>query len=123
MRGVKATNVERRLWIADVRTCPALNQDQIVHVGIIYATAPTRILRTKQTTTYFLACFGGRGKVLINGRWRTCGKGSACLLPQPATTDEAVLPPLSHCWNDALPLVRTFVAESSPSWRPVAEAL
>src|SRR5206468_1026746 len=43
-------------------------------------------------------------------------------LPQPATSDEAVLPPLSHCWNEALPVVRTFVAESSLSWRAVAEA-
>ena len=81
MRGVKATNVEWRPWIADFPVCPALNQNQIVHVGIMCATAPTRILRTKQTTTYFLACFGGRGKVLIDGRWRICGKGSACLLP------------------------------------------
>jgi len=59
MRGVKAMNVEWRPWIADFPECGALNQHQIIHVGIMQAVAPTRIVRTKQTTTYFLACFGG----------------------------------------------------------------
>ena len=77
MRGVKALNVEWRPWIAEFQQCPALKQYQIIHVGIMEAVAPTRIVRTRQTTTYFLACFGGKGKVLIDGRWRVCGAGSA----------------------------------------------
>lgn len=81
MDGVKALNVEWRPWIADFPECAALNPFQIIHVGIMEAVAPTRIVRTKQTTTYFLACFGGKGKVLIDGRWRVCSAGSACLLP------------------------------------------
>ena len=79
--GVKALNVEPRPWIADFPVCPALNQYHIVHVGILEAAAPTRIVRTRQTTTYFLATVAGRGKVLIDGRWRFCPEGSACLLP------------------------------------------
>ena len=78
MDGVKALNVEWRPWIADFPECAALNPFQIIHVGIMEAVAPTRIVRTKQTTTYFLACFGGKGKVLIDGRWRVCSAGSAC---------------------------------------------
>lgn len=81
MKGVKAPNVESRPWIADFPVCPALNQYQIIHVGIEETEAPTRIVRTKQTTTYFLACFGGKGRVLIDGRWRICRAGYACLLP------------------------------------------
>jgi AraC-like DNA-binding protein len=81
MRGVRAQNVELRPWIADFPVCHSLNLYQIVHVGIQEAVAPTRIVRTKQTTTYFLACFGGRGRVLIDGRWRICREGFACLLP------------------------------------------
>ncbi|PYI89560.1 MAG: AraC family transcriptional regulator, partial [Verrucomicrobia bacterium] len=81
MVGVKALNVEWRPWIADFPECPALNQHQIAHVGIMNTVAPTRIVRTKQTTTYFLACFGGKGKVFIDGRWRVCGARFACLLP------------------------------------------
>jgi AraC-like DNA-binding protein len=80
-RGVQAMNVDWRPWIASFPICAALNQYQIVHVGIMEAAAPTKIVRTKQTTTYFLACYGGSGKVLIDGRWRRCGRDSACLLP------------------------------------------
>jgi hypothetical protein len=49
MRGVKALVVEWRPWIARFPECPALNQYQIIHVGIMEAMAPTRIVRTKQT--------------------------------------------------------------------------
>ncbi len=99
-RGVKALNVERRPWIAGFPTCPALNQYQIIHVGIMEATAPTRIVRTKQTTTYFLACFGGKGKVLIDGRWRICGAGSACLLPSQTLNAFCAVPRIrwEFCW-------------------------
>ena len=70
IRGVKAAHVESRPWIEDFPTSPALSHYQLIHVGIMETTAPTRIVRTRQTTTYFLACFGGKGKVLIDGRWR-----------------------------------------------------
>jgi hypothetical protein len=81
MRGVMALNVEMRPWLAGFPVCKALNQYQIIHVGFHEAYAPMRIVRTKQTTTYFLACIGGRGRVLIDGRWRICREGMACLLP------------------------------------------
>jgi AraC-like DNA-binding protein len=81
IRGVKAAKVESRPWIEDFPVCPALNQYQLVHVGIFETTAPTKIVRTKQTTTYFLACLEGKGKVLIDGRWRVCNAGFASLLP------------------------------------------
>ncbi len=81
MRGVRAMNVESRPWIASFPVCQTLNQYYMVHIGIQETVAPTRIVRTKQTSTYFLACIGGRGKVLIDGRWRICREGYACLLP------------------------------------------
>lgn len=61
MQGVRAANVESRPWIESFPVCQALNLYEIIHVGIQTAVAPTRIVRTNQTTTYFLACFGGRG--------------------------------------------------------------
>ncbi len=70
-----------RPWIENFPVCAALDQYHIVHVGIEEAIAPTRIVRTKQTTTYFLACYGGKGRVLVDGRWRICKEGMACLLP------------------------------------------
>ena len=81
MQGVRAPSAELRPWIEKSPVCQALSQHQIIHVGIQEAVAPMRIVRTKQTTTYFLACFGGRGRVLIDGRWRICREGFACLLP------------------------------------------
>jgi AraC-like DNA-binding protein len=81
MRGVQAENVESRPWLSEFPLCKTLNQYRIIHVGFQEAAHLTRIVRTKQTTTYFLACIGGRGKVLIDGRWRICREGYACLLP------------------------------------------
>ena len=88
MRGVRAPNVEPRPWIESFPVCQVLSQYQIVHVGTHETTAPMKIVRTKQTTTYFLACYGGRGLVLIDGRWRVCRAGLACIgsFPSFATT-------------------------------------
>src|SRR6266545_283435 len=99
-KGVKALNVEWRPWIADFPACPALNQYQMIHVGIMDAAAPTRIVRTRQTTTYFLACFSGKGKVLIDGRWRVCRDGFACLLPAHTLNAFYALPGArwKFCW-------------------------
>jgi len=114
MRGVKALNVEWRPWIAEFQQCPALKQYQIIHVGIMEAVAPTRIVRTRQTTTYFLACFGGKGKVLIDGRWRVCGAGSACLLPARALNAFDAMPGnrWQFCW---------VCYQHSPEQRPIAD--
>jgi AraC-like DNA-binding protein len=100
MRGVKAANVESRPWIDGFPVCQILNQYQIIHVGIQEALPPTRIVRTKQTSTYFLACFGGKGKVLIDGRWRICREGYACLLPAHTLNAFEALPPArwEFCW-------------------------
>jgi AraC-like DNA-binding protein len=81
LRGVRAANVELRPWIQNFAVCQALSQYQIVHVGIQETMAPMKVVRSKQTTTYFLACYGGKGLVLIDGRWRVCRAGFACLLP------------------------------------------
>lgn len=81
MRGVQATKVESRPWLEGFPVCQTLNQYQMLHIGIQEAYPPFKIVRTKQTTTYFLACINGQGKVLIDGRWRICREGYACLLP------------------------------------------
>ena len=114
MRGVRAMNVELRPWIENFPVCQALSQYQIIHVGIEETSAPMRIIRTKQTTTYFLACHGGRGRVLIDGRWRVCREGFACLLP-------------AHTLNafEAIPRMRwefSWVCFQRPSeQRPIAD--
>ena len=100
MHGIKALNIDARPWIENFAVCPALNQYHIIHVGIMEAVAPTRIVRTKQSTTYFLATFEGRGKVLVDGVWRICGPGTACLLPAHTLNAFAALPGgvWKFCW-------------------------
>jgi AraC-like DNA-binding protein len=115
VQGVKADSIESRPWIADFAMCPALHQYQIIHVGIMSTKAPSRIVRTKQTTTYFLACIGGKGRVLIDGRWRSCGEGFASLLPAHTLNAFEALPG-SHwkfCWA---------CYQQPPDQRPVGDA-
>jgi AraC-like DNA-binding protein len=81
LRGVRATDCESRAWLEGFPACHALQQHRILHLGIEETRFPTRVVRTRQTTTYFLACLAGKGRVLIDGRWQICQAGYACLLP------------------------------------------
>lgn len=100
MRGVQATKVDPRPWIEGFPVCQALNQYQMIHIGIQETHAPMKIVRTKQTTTYFLACINGQGRVLIDGRWRICREGYACLLPAHTLNAFEALPKSNweFCW-------------------------
>ena len=44
-------------------------------------------------------------------------------LPEPASLEDALLPPLSPCWKDALGLLRQFVADTAHPCQPILEAL
>jgi len=44
-------------------------------------------------------------------------------LPEPAELNEALLPPLSHCWKAALPRLRSFAADPTQPWKPLADSL
>lgn len=100
MRGVRAPNIESRSWLESFPVCQALNQYQMIHIGIEETRTPMRIVRTKQTTTYFLACIGGQGSVLVDGRWRICREGFACLLPAHTLNAFQAVPgkPWEFCW-------------------------
>jgi AraC-like DNA-binding protein len=78
---VRANTSDRRPFLASSPVCAALGRHQIAHVGAVDAAVPFRIVRTKQSGTYFLACFGGEGRVLVDGRWRVCRAGTADLMP------------------------------------------
>jgi superfamily II DNA or RNA helicase len=53
------------------------------------------------------------------------GRGLAleARLPEPATLDDALLPPLSHAWKEALPPLRAIQADAAHPWQPVLENL
>lgn len=113
MRGVRAANIEPRPWLEGFPICKALAQYQILHIGIEETQAPMRIMRTRQTTAYFLACIGGRGRVLIDGRWRVCREGFACLLPAHTLNAFEAMPGQSweFCW---------VCYQQPPRQRPIA---
>jgi hypothetical protein len=43
--------------------------------------------------------------------------------PEPASLDDALLPPLSPCWKEALPLLRAFTTDAARPCEGVLEAL
>jgi len=100
LTGVKAANVEARPWIQKFPVCPSLNQHQILHVGVMEAQAPTCVVRMRQTTAYFLATIAGSGKVLVDGQWKVCDAGHACLLPAEALNAFSAVPGTrwKFCW-------------------------
>ena len=99
-RGVRAVNAEPRSWIKDFPLCRSLDQYKIVHVGMAEEQFPSRVVRTRQTTTYFLACIRGKGRVLIDGNWRICQEGYACLLPAHTLNayETVAGSPWDYCW-------------------------
>ncbi|HEU5070814.1 MAG TPA: helix-turn-helix domain-containing protein [Verrucomicrobiae bacterium] len=119
--GVRVGTEEPRPWLKHYGVSSALARHGMVHTGIAEAHAPYQIVRTNQTTSYFLACFGGRGQVLVDGRWRTVRPGLAFLLPEHLHTAFGALP--GEAWrfayvcyqhSPAQPAVRPTGSVSSP---------
>lgn len=75
--------VGRRTRESTVRAerCPALGLHRIAHVGVADAALPYEMVRTHLSGAYFLACVGGQGRILLDGRWQICREGMACLAP------------------------------------------
>jgi superfamily II DNA or RNA helicase len=44
-------------------------------------------------------------------------------MPEPASLDDALLPPLSHAWREALQPLRDFAADPTASWRNASDRL
>ena len=71
----------RRPWLAGEPSCAYLRNHRILHLGIGHMPSPFEIVRTKLAGSYFLACFEGEGRVIVDGRPKRCGPGQAFLLP------------------------------------------
>src|SRR5207237_10643321 len=52
-----------------------------------------------------------------------CALAAEQRLPEPSSLHDALLPPLSPCWKEALPLLRQFTCEPALPCAPVLEAL
>ncbi|MEW4565525.1 helix-turn-helix transcriptional regulator [Bremerella sp. JC770] len=78
---VRSSSEDQRSWLADSPICLSLSELNILHCGIMDAVAPLEIVRTNLSGTFFFACFGGEGLVLIDGEWRKISSGQACVQP------------------------------------------
>jgi len=52
-----------------------------------------------------------------------CALAIESRLPQPANAEQALQPPLSLCWKEALGPLREWNADPAAPWKPVAESL
>jgi AraC-like DNA-binding protein len=115
---VRASPADTRRFLAGSPVCPNLALHRIAHVGVADVVAPFRIVRTRQSGTYFLACLGGEGRVLVDGRWRVCRAGLAYLMPSGILTAFHALarPRWQFCWvrYEMVPERRLLVSTSSP---------
>ena len=115
---VRGSTNDRREWLVKAPVCAALGQHQIAHVGVAEAMSPYRMVRTRQSGTYLLACFGGEGRILVDGRWQCCRAGTACLLPPHILNAFQAVPGSTwkFCWvrYQQLPEQQPIAANGSP---------
>jgi AraC-like DNA-binding protein len=78
---VRADAADDRSWLASAPVCPMLLNYQVRHLGVAHMPSPFEIVRTRLGGSYFLACFGGEGRLLVDGAWSACRSGQAALLP------------------------------------------
>jgi len=78
---VRADALDSRTWLTKAPVCSELVRHRIRHLAVAHMPSPFEIVRTKLGGSYFLACFGGEGRVLVDGRWTRCTPGQAILLP------------------------------------------
>ncbi len=112
---VRADDSDTREWIQGQPVCRALGQHRIAHLGVRQAYAPYSIVRLKQGGAFFMACLGGEGRILVDGRWAACRAGMGCLLP----------PHMLHAFHavEGKPWHFVWVRyQAEPGSRPIARA-
>ncbi|MBK1883870.1 helix-turn-helix transcriptional regulator [Luteolibacter pohnpeiensis] len=90
---VRSDSADQRDWLRDQPVCSLLRQHHIAHVEIVAAVEPFQMVRQDQSGTFMLACFGGAGLVLVDGKWQRVSAGEACLLPPFVTNGMRALGP------------------------------
>ena len=80
-RGIRSPSADVRPWIQGFVGCTALESRRIAHAGVGCVTGPHRIHRARQTSNYFMVTLSGSVRVCVDGEWRRCAEGEACLLP------------------------------------------
>lgn len=97
---VRQNASDPRDWLASAPVCEGLAQYHMTHCGMMQAKFPLTIWRDHLSGTFFLACVGGAGEVLIDGQWQTVRSGQACVQPPFMTNAIRTLKSSSwtFCW-------------------------
>ena len=105
--------------IVPAATCSSFGRYGIGGVGISKAAPPFRWVRLDPTISVVMVCFGGEGRVLVEGNWRRCDAGTAYVMPARVLHAYHAVPGVvwEVCW------VVYEVAESAPTFRLSAPAL
>ena len=61
--------------------CPIMATFHISQIGHSEIRPPYRMVRVDPSASHIVACFAGRGRTLIDGRWQTWGAGEVLLAP------------------------------------------
>ena len=79
IRDIHIIGQDTREWI--ITDLPKSTGFSVTLAGISHAKYPFHFKRTAPPMLHVLACWAGRGKVLINGRLHTCSPGEAYITP------------------------------------------
>lgn len=80
-RGVRSAHAPARSWLDSLPSSATLAAQHILHAGIAFAPPGYQIVRSRQSTSFFMATFSGEGRVLADGQWQRLCAGQGCLLP------------------------------------------
>ncbi|MDP4624858.1 MAG: AraC family transcriptional regulator [Akkermansiaceae bacterium] len=98
-QAIRADKSDDRSWLRDTPVCPLLQNHLIAHVGLMWAKAPFKVIRSEASGTFALIGLEGEGETLIDGQWHTLVENEICLLPAFAPT--AIRAKNDHLWSFA----------------------
>jgi len=77
---IRCSTKDRRGWIEKAPVSESLKRHNVLHLGFATMKPPFEIVRMNLGGSYFLAGIEGRGRVIVDGRWKNCMPGQAFLL-------------------------------------------
>ena len=76
---------QTRTWSLRGSDCPALATHHIRHVDVFEAREPFQRVRLNPNGSHIMGCYGGDGRILVDGRWQRCQPGTITLAPPRVT--------------------------------------
>lgn len=107
-----------RLWKVSADECPDMATFRLARYGIDQTQDPYRRVRMFPGGSFILACLGGEGRILLEGRWQMVLPGEVIMAPPRVLN--AFYTPTGKTWDFAWlryeepPSVRPLVGATSP---------